>query len=207
MSKLPEIRIKDAWIFRQEVSESLNKLWGDGIPLRSDDEYAQIVEKYQKAWKPLEQKILTAMTIILDLSFRQNIIDVYIAPWVNAFSDPMIIGVIFKPDEFVDTLTHELIHRLLTDNTMVPHELFLLPPWEKLFGEQHSNTALIHIPVHAVHKAIYLDVLQTPKRLERDIDNKKISAKDYLAGWEYVNQEGYEKIIASLKQSYKELAA
>ena len=34
---------------------------------------------------------------LLDLEFRQNIIDVNIAPWFYAFSDPMVIGVTLNP--------------------------------------------------------------------------------------------------------------
>jgi len=207
-NSLPEIRIKDAWLLRAAASVPLNELWGDGGSLRTDEEYAAITEAYQKAWKPFEQKILRAITDMLGLSFRQNTIDVYIAPWFNAFSDPMVIGVVQKPDVFVDTLTHELIHRLLTDNTAVPHELFLLPVWEELFGKNHSFNTLAHIPVHAVHKAIYLDVLNKPKHLERDVTRcKDKKATDYIAAWDYVDKHGYLEIIEKLKASYKKLQA
>ena len=146
------------------------------------------------------------MTESIELSFRQNIIDVYIAPWFRAFSDPMVIGVMQDPDVFVDTLTHELIHRLLTDNTAIPHETMLLEEWQKLFGKQHTFGTTVHIPVHAVHKAIYLDVLKDPERLERDVaSNKKYEAKDYIAAWDYVEQHGYKVIIDKLQNSYEKL--
>jgi len=205
---LPEIRIKDAWLLREHASRHLHELWGKDKTLADDDWMEKKVADYRKAWKPFEKQILTSMTDLLDLSFRQNIIDVYIAPWFNAFSDPMVIGVVRKPDVFVDTLTHELIHRLLTDNTAVPHELFLLPVWEELFGKNHAFNTLVHIPVHAVHKAIYLDVLNKPKHLERDVtrckDNK---ATDYIAAWDYVEKHGYLEIIEKLRASYKKLQA
>jgi hypothetical protein len=206
-NNLPIIRIKDAWLLRESVSTSLNELWGEGKPLRSDEEYAQIVKNYIEAWLPYEEKILTSMEEILGLQFRQEMIDVYIAPWFSAFSDPLVIGVRLSPDEFIDTLTHELLHRLLTDNTLVSTELFLLPEWEKLFGKELTFTALVHIPVHAVHKAIYLDVLKEPERLVRDIENNKSNqAIDYIAAWEYVNKNDYNEIIEKLKNSYKELS-
>lgn len=146
------------------------------------------------------------MTETLRLSFRQNIIDVNIAPWFHAFSDPMVIGVMQEPDVFVDTLTHELLHRLLTDNTLIPHETQLLPEWGKLFGNQNSFTLLVHIPVHAVHKAIYLDILKAPERLERDIaNNKKHGSKDYEGAWDYVEKHGYNEIISQLLKSYEQL--
>jgi hypothetical protein len=113
----------------------------------------------------------------------------------------MIIGVIYEPDEFIDILTHELIHRLLTDNRTLPYDLFLIPHWENLFGKNHSFNTLVHIPVHAVHKAVYLDALKDAKRLERDIKrHQKYGNKDYTAAWDYVESRGYEDIIACLKR-------
>ena len=202
---LPTIRIKDAWLLREAASVPLNELWGDGEPLKTDDEYAAITKAYQQAWQPFETKILGGMTNILGLSFKQNTIDVYIAPWFNAFSDPLVIGVTLEPDVFVDILTHELIHRLLTDNTTVPDDALLLIEWRQLFGEQNSFGMTVHIPVHAVHKAIYLDVLKAPERLERDVaNNQKNNATDYLNAWNYVDEHGYQGIITKLQKSYSE---
>lgn len=204
--KLPEIRIKDAWLLRENASKHLHELWGKDKTLADDEWMEKRVADYKKAWKPLEHKILTAMTDLLGLSFRQNIVDVHIAPWFNAFSDPMVIGVMKEPDEFVDILTHELIHRLLTDNTAVPHDYMLLDEWQKLFGKEHTFGMVVHIPVHAVHKAIYLDTLKEPKRLKRDIENnKKYDATDYIGAWDYVEQHGYKDIIEQLRQSYARL--
>ncbi len=205
---IPEIRIKDAWLLRENASRHLHELWGKDKTLADDDWMEKRVADYRKAWKPFEKQILTSMTDLLDLSFRQNIIDVHIAPWFNAFSDPMVIGVMKEPDQFVDILTHELLHRLLTDNTSIPHETMILVEWQKLFGKEHTFGTLVHIPVHAVHKAIYLDVLNAPERLERDIAGiKKIKATDYINAWGYVDKHGYLEIIEKLRASYKKLQA
>lgn len=207
-NNLPEIRIKDAWLLRQVVSVPLNELWGEGKPLRTDKEYAKIVAGYKDAWQPLEQKILGGMCEILGLTFRQNIIDVYIAPRFHAFSDPMVIGVTYESDKFVDTLTHELLHRLLTDNTKVPSDTRFLAEWKKLFGKSHTFNTLVHIPVHAIHKAIYLDVLNEPRRLKRDVKFvKDYNDTDYIKAWEYVESNDYKEIIKKLKQSYSSLAS
>lgn len=201
---LPVIRIKDSWLLRDNASKHLHELWGKGEKLVDDAWMEKRVSDYQKAWKPFEQKVLLGMTELLGLSFRQNIIDVHIAPWFKAFSDPLIIGVSQEPDVFVDILTHELLHRLLTDNTTIPYETELLPEWQKLFGEDHTFGALVHIPVHAVHKAIYLDVLNDSSRLDRDIAiNKTRNATDYIAAWEYVEKHGYKQIIKKLRSSYE----
>jgi hypothetical protein len=78
-----------------------------------------------------------------------------------------------------------------------------------MFDEQPTRTALLHLPVHAIHKAIYLDVLKAPERLERDIEDcKKFDKKanSYVAAWDYVEKHGYENIIKQLKNSYRDLA-
>jgi len=205
---LPEIRIKDSLLLREHSSRHLHELWGKDKTLADDDLMEKKVADYRKAWKPFEKQILTSMTDLLDLSFRQNIIDVYIAPWFKAFSDPLVIGVTNEPDQFVDILTHELLHRLLTDNTTIPYETKILVEWQKLFGKEHTFTTVVHIPVHAVHKAIYLDVLNAPERLERDIAGiKKYKATDYINAWDYVDKHGYLEIIEKLRASYKKLQA
>lgn len=209
---MPVIRIKDAWLLRENTSNYLDELWRKDTdrPIANNPDYDKWLTKritsYQKAWQPVENKVLKGITEALDLEFRQNIIDVYIAPWFRAFSDPMVIGVVQEPDLFIDTLTHELIHRLLTDNTSIPHDTLLLSEWEKLFGKKHGFGTTVHIPVHAVHKAIYLDVLKAPERLERDIaNNKQYEATDYIKAWEYVDRHGYKDIIEKLKKSYKQI--
>lgn len=204
MYNLPEIRIKDAWLLRENASQHLHKLWGKNRVLANDALMQKIVKDYKKAWAPFETKILKGMTDILDLSFRQNIIDVYIAPWFNAFSDPLVIGVTREPYEFVDTLTHELIHRLLTDNTKLKPKADLIAQWQKMFGKQNSFTTLVHIPVHSVHKAIYLDILKDKDHLQRDIsDCFKHGHQDYVDAWDYVQKHDYRKINESLKLSYE----
>ena len=206
MRDIPQIRIKDAWLLREAASVPMNELRGNGESLRSDKEYAGIVDSYQKAWKPYEKKILEGLCRITGLQFRQNIIDVYIAPWFAAFSDPMVIGTRNTPDRFIDILTHELIHRLLTDNTTLPFDTELVPKWEEMYGRKHSFNTLIHIPVHVVHKAVYLDVLESSKRLKRDENHKIINDyKDYMLSWEYVENRDYKALLKELQESYADL--
>jgi hypothetical protein len=211
---LPEIRIKDAWLLRENASEYLDKMWRkkDDEPIAHNPDYNKWitakVASYREAWQPYEQNILSSMCTMLGLNFKQNIVDVYIAPWFYAFSDPMVLGVTFEPDEFVDHLTHELIHRLLSDNLVTSPDFDYIEEWRNLFGTQHSFNALVHIPVHAVHKAIYLDVLKDSKRLEGDVSTlKKNNAADYLKSWEYIEKEGYSEIIDKLRRSYRALSS
>ncbi len=203
--KYPEIRIKNAWLLKEEVSIHLHELWAkEGEELADYDDIDKIVAAYSKAWEPYEKRVLQGMCGLLDIEFKQNVIDVYIAPWFKGMSDPMVIGVTLKPDEFVDVLTHELLHRLLTDNTTKLSGTDYDHEWRKLFNEDHSYKTLVHIPVHAVHKAIYLDVLRDPERLKRDqAACVELKATDYVKSWEYIEENDYKKIIAKLKKYYR----
>lgn len=206
MRNYPEIRIRYAWLLKQAASEPMNELWGEGHPLLSDEEYEGYAEQYRQWWKPYESKILTGMCDLLNLEFRQNTIDVYVAPWFRAFSDPMVLGVKFDTeDKLVSVLTHELIHRLLTDNTTTDRLTkgeFMA--WREQFGER-PFIELVHIPVHAVLKAIYIDVLHRPDLLRSDIERSKQlkHGHAYSAAWEYVESQGYNVIIEQLKQLYR----
>lgn len=168
-------------------------------------EIDKIVEAYEKAWKPFEKKIVSGMCDIMGLEFRQNIIDVYIAPWFYAFSDPLVIGITMTDADFITNLTHELIHRLLTDNTSLPNDSKLMLEWEELFGKNHTRLTLAHIPVHAVHKAIIYDVLKDPKIKDDDYNAcLEFEGKDgnYIKSWDYVDKHGYQQIIEKLKTVY-----
>lgn len=205
MAKIPEIRFKYGWLVSNTASGVLNEKWGDGTPLRTFDEYHDIAKKYEKWWQPHNKKVLSAMTDLLGLEFRQEIIDVYVVPWFYPISDPMILGPAFEnEDQVVNVLTHELLHRLLTDNTVTSYEHDFLKDWQKLFGEHDFNT-LVHIPVHAAMKKIYLESIKRPDLLE--LDRKAVKDnKPYADAWKYVDEQGHEEILeklAALQKKYK----
>lgn len=209
MSKrqLPEVRIKNAWLLREAASVHLHKIFAkDDEIMTSHVEIDEIIKTYENAWEPVENKILNGMCDIMNLEFYQNTLDVYVAPWFYPFSDPLVMGIMFKPDRFVAVLTHEILHRLLTDNTAMNKNTDLLAAWHQMFGSGHSNTTLVHIPVHAVHKAIIYDVLKDPGIKDADY-NKCLEREgkdgDYVKAWDYVDKHGYKEIIKKLKTIYK----
>jgi len=198
---IPEIRIKYAWLLAGEASVVMNEKYGDGTPLAGFEVYEQIVIKYNAWWSPHSTKILNGLCGILGLEFRQNIIDINVAPWFNPISDPMVIGPAFRSeDALVNTIAHELIHRLITDNTVVDYDHDFLADWSQLFGNNHDWNTLVHIPVHAVMKRLYLDVIDRPDLLAFDVEDTKNNIP-YANAWNYVNSNDYLKIIDSLSVS------
>lgn len=169
-----------------------------GGAMRSDEEYESYAAKYREWWQPYEQQILTAMCETLGLEFKLNIIDVYVAPFFYSFSDPLVLGVQFDTQEkLVLNLTHELIHKLLMDNT-THDDSKTISEWTNLFGE-HDFETLTHIPIHAILHKIFIDIVQRPDMLDAEIRDKK----SYKDSWEYVEQCGYDTIVEQLIQLYK----
>lgn len=198
MTNIPLVRIKYAWLLSNTASVVMNEKWGDGTPLRSFKEYEKIALKYEGWWRPYNEQVLIGICKLLNLEFRQNIIDVNVAPWFSPISDPMVIGPAFKnQDDLVNTLSHEMLHRLITDNMTYSYDFDFLTEWEDMFSKDHARNTLIHIPVHAAMEALYRDVLNRPDLV--DLDKKQTSS--YLAyrnAWTYVEKVGYKEILKQL---------
>lgn len=208
--KLPEIRIDFSWLLLNNVSKVLATHFDR--KLLTFEEYTEKTEKYRSEWKKYEKDIVVYMQKQLGLRFYKPVLDVSLAPMIQAFSDPLIINFMNEPDEFVDTLTHELIHVLLTDNDKISIKNFeknvdLRGEWIRLFGFKGDFTALNHIPVHAMHDQIYKNVFKDLSRKKREITMlKKYNSTSYLAAWDYVETKGSKKIVDQLKDSYSSMA-
>jgi hypothetical protein len=198
MKNIPQVRFEYAWLLSDAASTVLNEKWGDGKPLRSYKYYEGVAHKYAKWWQSVGDNILEGLCDITGLSFRQNTIDVHVAPWFYALSSPMVIGVIFKDEDgLINIVSHEIIHRLLTDNTTYDYDYNFVAIWRDMFGEELSKNTLVHVPVHAIMKKLYVDILKRPELVE--LDKKSVSNNpDYTAAWEYVDRVGHEEIIRKL---------
>ena len=204
--QIPKIQIKyarfldPASVFYCKNNPDLKSSgWNDWTP-PAKDKVLERIENYKKEWSKYEKIILKAICDILEMNFKQNIIDVYIVSGnPRQFSDPIIIKSGFSPNEFVDTLTHELIHKLFQNNV----DIF---PWKilpKMFPSE-SNLTRNHIITYAVLKYIYLDVLNEPHRLERNLQNsKKHRTDDYTKAWKIVEKRDYIELINQLKGEIK----
>ncbi len=204
--KLPKIIIKygkvldPIFIFYCQNNPDLKaRGWNDWIPPTQEEVFKRI-EDYRKEWLKYETKILKGICSVLEIEFKRNAIDVYIVSGnPRQLSSPIVIKSGFSPGEFVDSLTHELIHTLFQDNGMrIPISI-----WNEMFpGETDSVKS--HVVLHAILKYIYLDILKDEKRLERNIrGSEKHSTEDYLRAWEIAEKEGYLEIIKKFKNKIK----
>ncbi len=176
--------------------ELKEKGWNDWIP-PNKKEILKRIKKYKEEWAKYENVILYGVCDILGFNFKRNIIDVHIVSGNSRqFSDPIIIKSGFSPDEFVDILTHELLHLLFQDNV----DIFPTSILNAIFSDE-SRTVKNHILTYAVLKFLYIDILHDTRRLERNILNsKRHGSPDYIRAWEIVENKDYREIITDLKK-------
>jgi len=209
MSKLPEIRIFYAGLLERE-SVILAKSYASEI--ENYEEAERKVELYRKEWYKYEHRLVQFITNTLELEFYKPVIDVHIAQKFIPKSAPLIIDLQYSPDQFLDILTHELIHVLLTDNKLIQingkhigHRI--ADRWYKLLSKDHSFTTLIHIPVHAVMAKVFTEFYHDDKRKVRDIKTtESYGLVDYQKSWDFVEKNGYQKIVDLFKEDYKNFA-
>lgn len=203
----PEIRFRDSFLLIGAIYGDIEAAYMP--PVAKTDERNKLSREfiskklgaYEQAWRPYEQKLVEGMCALLNMEFRQNVIDIYAAPFYTSFSFPLFIATKYEPDRAIEVIAHELLHVLLYDNTSQKLDLYATgEKWRKLFKDIDDEVAGIHIPVHAVLQALFDDVLREPERTKRD---KAMCSNypPYKLAWEYVERVGYKKIIEQIKIS------
>lgn len=211
---LPEIRITFSHLLHKGECQILDRALNDGENKIGDVAiYEEKAGKYREAWREYEDVILRGIVEALDVPFYRSVIDVTLAPYFGHKSSPLILNFNPDPDVFVDKLTHELLHVIQNDNAVyqsanhyTDKKLDLSSTWRELYGT-HDQLTLVHIPLHALHKYIYLDILRDPARLKRELTSLEAShtaaASVYLAAWDYVNQQDYHEMIEPIRAIYR----
>lgn len=162
------------------------------IKYPSPKKISNYVIKINKIWGKYEKTILKELERITKLKWKENKIKCYVVGQAIPFSDPLTIPIYKNITQFIDVLIHELIHQLFTQSgNMKKSE----DAWNYVYikYKKESFKTKIHIPLHAIHKYIYLKYF-SGQRLSRDIKDCKHRI-DYKLSWKIVQKEGYEKII------------
>ena len=155
------------------------------------------VKEYNNAWQS-RALVLNYVQEILRLDFYEPIIDAYVIGHMRgSISTPILMGSQKSSSEYIDTLTHEILHRLISDNKQKIKVREILPT---MFPNE-SVLCRVHVVVHAILKKIYLEFLKEPDRFAA---NKKRNTKatDYARAWEIVDVMGETKIIEQFKSFY-----
>ena len=202
---VPEVRILFSDLLYYNESQILAKNYKKHV--KPIDFCNNRIKEYRDAWEPKQKTILLGMQDIYQLNFYRPVIDSIVAPFFAPMSIPIILNFRSEPDAFIDILTHELFHNLFNDNHKVNYltRHNLLNAWKDLFGKDIEPKVLVHIMVHAGLKAIYLDVLNEPYRLERDVSECQ-QWPAYKAAWDYVEQNGYREINHTIRNLYQKFS-
>lgn len=163
------------------------------------EEVKEKTKLFRAEWDKNGQKILQALYDATGFEFKRNIIDVYIVSATNRdMSAPLIIRSRYTAQEFIEVITHELIHVLFGDNNFHPG-----------FEEENSTTRN-HIYLYAILKHIYLDLLKQPEIFQKEITKytpenlvlHPVNA-DYARAWQIVEEKGYMNLIKEVKDFVK----
>lgn len=145
---------------------------------------------FKDAWAVYEEKFFAFLQKETGLTFKRNIIDCYIVSATpRDMSAPLIIRSRWSGEEFVNTLMHELIHVLFSDNATK----------KVVLDKEVSPRTTNHVMVFALLKKFYLDILQDEEKFEKYsvVFNPEIN-KEYVEAWEIVNSVGYDAIIENI---------
>jgi hypothetical protein len=157
------------------------------------EEIEKFIDVLKKKWEPKEKSILEELSKITTLQWKEDKIICYVVGRTIAFSDPLTIPAYTGYEEYaVDVLTHELIHQLFTQKGNYERSYESWRNIHKKYASYSDNTR-IHIPLEAVHKALYLNLFDD-NRLKRDKDFLSL-IPDYKTAWDVVEKEGYQNII------------
>jgi hypothetical protein len=203
-SSLAEVRIEFSYLIYNMIAKPMWAHYRPDKEIMSPLRAQEIIAEYKQAWQLHEQAILSGMCELFDLRFYKSVLDVYMSPGAPTLSTPTIITLRFDADEFIDVLTHELLHVLITDNTTYDSDEKLGDVLERIYPD-YSRLTRNHILVHAALKHLYLNVLKEPRRLSRDIENCK-KLPDYAKAWEVVKERGYKELIEGFKGYYGQMA-
>lgn len=157
------------------------------------------IEDYKKEWKIYEERILTGLLKLLPIKFLHNVIDVYIVsyyPRHRGISEPMIIRGDLEPNDFIDILTHEMIHFLSSNK--IQSNVYTIKILEEMFPEEKDLKARNHIIIHAIQKYILSDVLKDDNRCLKNA-KKDSHNPSYKKAWDIVEEKGYMEIINEFK--------
>ena len=166
-----------------------------------EKEIITYIKKIQKIWDSISKKILKELEKITNLEFKDDKIVCYVVGKAIPFSDPLTIPIYKEePNYFIDTLIHELIHTLLTQEGNLTRSR---ESWKYIFNKYKNETfdTKIHIPLHAIHTHIYTKFFSM-ERLEHDII-ELYNLHAYRRSWEIVNREGYKNVIKEFVKRIK----
>lgn len=136
---------------------------------------------FEKAWNKVGSTIINGICKSTGLKFKRNYIPVYIVSGnPRSYSNPIVVSSRRSIDEFIDSLTHELIHCLFVDNKD-----------SKFIQKANETLKNDHVALYAVMESVL------PGTISASGDKAKVNMK-YEAAKSFVKAKGFKNILKSL---------
>lgn len=186
---MPKLIFRRSWLYDQALARKRDYKMPSYRVLDSH------VRKVEKEWSKHGAKILNEIVRVTKLNWQEKEIVCYITAGIIPYSDPLTLNL--RSD--IDTLTHELIHRILSEPENWKR---IKSSWTKLMKKykDEPQKTKTHIIVHAIHAAV-LKKLFGEKRLKRE--KKVVLDPKYIRSWAIVDVDGYGNIVKELTQGLK----
>lgn len=163
----------------------------------SQEKIKTYISQIERLWEIKGDKILKEIQKITKLKWKERKIVCYVIGYGLPISDPLTLRLEQNKNDFLDTLSHELIHQIQIQDKRVIK-------WFKQMQKEYEGGSPLtknHIFLHAVHWKI-LEKLFGKKRLNRNI-NKHYKFQDYNQSWKIVEKEGADKIIKDFHKALR----
>ncbi len=198
---IPEVEFRYSWVYDDKFR--VNPKIQDFLKKNSKDypshlEIKRYIKSLQKIWSKQGNEIMKSISKHIGLKWKEKKIIVYVIGAGRPFSDPLTVRLYDNKNDFIDSLSHELIHQIQFQN----EETMSL--WFKYIYKKHESeqrTVKNHILIHAIHSKVILEIFNK-NRLKREIEISKDSP-DYARSWEIVQEEGADNIIKKFKELIK----
>jgi len=175
--------IDPVFTFYCQNNPDLKKFGWDKWTPPSIEDIKKRIDAYKKEWSKYD--IVKDISNCLNLSFKRDVIDVFVVSGISRDSShPIIIKSSHDPKAFVAALAHELVHVILTTNKIK----------KVTFDSNEPDTTNNHVRVFAVLKEVLSEELWSiaikPK--------SKYPSRDYARALELSEQIGSKNIIKKI---------
>lgn len=178
-------------VFRRSHLYDIHLKHKDDFVMPDDKLFAAKIEELTATWAQDGVQILKAIEDESGFTWRRQEVICYVTAGVIPFSDPLTLNLRSN----IDTVTHELIHCILSE----PENR---KKWDKGWGviedkyTEEPHIVKVHIIVHAIHTPI-LKKLFGEERYATERDS--MHNPNYARAWEIVERDGYESIVAAFQ--------
>jgi len=185
---IPKIEFEHSWLYDSRLKRRR------GFVMPKEAEFWRGIAKLEKRWKKIELRVLREISRVTKLRWQEKDVVCYMTAGVRPYSNPITISLRKDVGEMIDTLVHELIHRIYSEPENFKR---VKKNWYGIVKryEKYSRTTKYHVSILAVHEHI-LRKYFTKKSLERQREAN--GNKDYIRAWAIVEKEGYRNIIKKL---------